>query len=122
MVQGFERERAAIRSGDLREARRLLVVAATRPLTREQRATQRVTLAEVLLLTAEREEAVRLATLALRTDHLLQALRNLPLAPSLPPDRINAISTALSRMTAANLELRLSLGQLSATGFRHWPR
>ncbi len=65
MVQGFERERAAIRSGDLREARRLLVVAATRPLTREQRATQRVTLAEVLLLTAEREEAVRLATLAL---------------------------------------------------------
>jgi DNA-binding NtrC family response regulator/tetratricopeptide (TPR) repeat protein len=64
-VHRFERERAAIRRGDLREAHRLLLGRVPGQLGREDRGWQRVLLAEVLLLIADRDEAVRLASAAL---------------------------------------------------------
>ncbi len=64
-MERFERERRAFRRGELREAQRLLTAPAAVPLTREQRTQHRVLLAEVLLLTGARDEAVRLATQAL---------------------------------------------------------
>ena len=57
----FDRERSAIRRGDLRDAVKQLRSWDQSRFSREERRTHRSLLAEVLLLHGEAEEAVRLA-------------------------------------------------------------
>jgi DNA-binding NtrC family response regulator/tetratricopeptide (TPR) repeat protein len=60
-VVRFDREQAAIRRGDLRDALKQLGTWDPSRFSREERRTHRLLLSEVLLLTADPDEAVRLA-------------------------------------------------------------
>jgi DNA-binding NtrC family response regulator/tetratricopeptide (TPR) repeat protein len=61
-VVRFDREQAAIRRGDLREALKQLRAWDPSRFCRDERRTHRVLLSEILLLKGEADEAVRLAT------------------------------------------------------------